>query len=128
MCLSVILRWRDAFRAPGPLQMDLATTTLHTAEVEQTPSDEDQTASDSDQLSTRTDQLASDRDQPALDRQHAARVDLTSAGERATTRRATFAPKPVTSAQLLVAVHQAQALRQANPDRGVQLPITPRSQ
>jgi PAS domain S-box-containing protein len=35
--------------------------------------------------------------------------------ERVTTRGATFVPKPVTSAQLLVAVHQAQALRQANP-------------
>jgi len=44
--------------------------------------------------------------------------------ERVTTRGATFVPKPVTSAQLLVAVHQAQALRQANPDRADQSPIT----
>jgi FixJ family two-component response regulator len=35
--------------------------------------------------------------------------------ERVTSRGATFVPKPVTSAQLVVAVHQAQALRQANP-------------
>jgi PAS domain S-box-containing protein len=35
--------------------------------------------------------------------------------ERVTTRGATFVPKPVTSGQLLVAVQQAQALRQANP-------------
>jgi outer membrane murein-binding lipoprotein Lpp len=110
------------------LQIDLATTTLHTADVAQTPSDVEQSASDSDQLSTRTDQLASDRDQPAIDLQHAARVDLTPADESVTTRGATFVPKPVTSAQLLVAVHQAHALRQAHPDRGVQLPITPRSQ
>jgi len=48
--------------------------------------------------------------------------------ERVTTRGATFVPKPVTSAQLLVAIHQAQALRQANPDRGDQSPITPVSQ
>jgi outer membrane murein-binding lipoprotein Lpp len=110
------------------LQIDLATTTLHTADVAQTPSDVEQSASDSDQLSTRTDQLAFDRDQPAIDLQHAARVDLTPADESVTTRGATFVPKPVTSAQLLVAVHQAHALRQAHPDRGVQLPITPRSQ
>jgi PAS domain S-box-containing protein len=48
--------------------------------------------------------------------------------ERVTTRGATFVPKPVTSAQLLVALHQAQALRQANPDRGDQSRTTPRSQ
>ena len=35
--------------------------------------------------------------------------------ERVTSRGATFVPKPVTSAQLVVAVHQAQALRHANP-------------
>jgi FixJ family two-component response regulator len=35
--------------------------------------------------------------------------------ERVTTRGATFVPKPVTSGQLLVAVQQAQWLRQANP-------------
>ena len=48
--------------------------------------------------------------------------------ERVTTRGATFVPKPVTSGQLLVAVHQAQALRQANPDTADQSPITLRSQ
>ena len=35
--------------------------------------------------------------------------------KRVTSRGATFVPKPVTSAQLVVAVHQAQALRHANP-------------
>jgi CheY-like chemotaxis protein len=48
--------------------------------------------------------------------------------ERVTSRGATFVPKPVTSAQFVVAVHQAQALRQANPDRGDQSRTTPRSQ
>jgi len=48
--------------------------------------------------------------------------------ERVTTRGATFVPKPVTSGQLLVAVHQAQALRQANPDTADRSPITLRSQ
>jgi FixJ family two-component response regulator len=48
--------------------------------------------------------------------------------ERVTTRGATFVPKPVTSAQLLFAVQQAQALRQASPDRGDEAPLTLRSQ
>ena len=47
---------------------------------------------------------------------------------RVTTRGATFVPKPVTSAQLLVAVHRAQALRQASPDRADQSSTTPTTQ
>ena len=38
--------------------------------------------------------------------------------ERVTSRGATFVPKPVTSGQLLVAVQQAQAMRQANVQTG----------
>jgi len=47
--------------------------------------------------------------------------------ERVTTRGATFVPKPVTSAQLVAAIHQAQALRQANTDREDRSPTTPGS-
>ncbi|MHB8892132.1 MAG: response regulator, partial [Candidatus Limnocylindrales bacterium] len=48
--------------------------------------------------------------------------------ERVTTRGATFVSKPVTSAQLLVAVHQAQISRQANSESRDQSPIAPGNQ
>ena len=44
--------------------------------------------------------------------------------ERVTRRGALFVPKPVTSGQLVLAVQQAPAVRQANLDGGVPSPIT----
>jgi hypothetical protein len=44
--------------------------------------------------------------------------------ERVTRRGTLFVPKPVTSGQLVLAVQQAPAVRQANLDGGVPSPIT----